>query len=87
MFSIEDEEVKFYGTVALVSADNPASAALGGFKESSSAFRCCRHCLGTLEDIKVEVLCSYMLRYLGLIIFIFISLMMTISNPEITQIV
>ena len=38
-----------------MSADNPASAALGGFKESASAFRFCRHCLGTDTDIQTKV--------------------------------
>lgn len=45
----------FYGTVALCSADNPAANALGGFKESASAYRHCRQCLGTAEETKTEV--------------------------------
>lgn len=36
-----------YGTVCVVSADNPASCLLGGFKESTSAHLPCRQCLGT----------------------------------------
>ena len=44
----------FRGTVSVVSADNPASAALGGFKQSASAFRFCRHCLGG-EDVQSKV--------------------------------
>lgn len=55
MFLTVDGPIRFQGTVALISADNPASAALGGFKESSSAFRCCRQCLGTQEEIKEQV--------------------------------
>ena len=44
-----------YGTVAAVSADNLGSLALGGFKESSLAHRCCRQCLATGEDSKKMV--------------------------------
>jgi len=44
-----------YGTIAAVSADNPASSSLGGFKEGSTAYRFCRHCLTTREEIKSKV--------------------------------
>ena len=37
-----------------VSADNPASCSLGGFKESTAAYRPCRQCLGSKGDIKSE---------------------------------
>ena len=37
-----------------VSADNPASCSLGGFKESVSAFRACRQCLASKTEKKVE---------------------------------
>ncbi len=47
---------KFRGTVSVISADNPASACLGGFKQSASAFRYCRHCMGTDQDIQSKVL-------------------------------
>ena len=43
-----------YGTVCVVSADNPASCLLGGFKESTSAHLPCRQCLGTRDQIKSE---------------------------------
>lgn len=46
---------KLFGSLAVVIADNPASSAIGGFKESSSAYRLCRHCLGTAEEIKTHV--------------------------------
>ena len=46
---------KVFGSLAVVIADNPASCAIGGFKESSSAYRPCRHCLGTAEEIKIYV--------------------------------
>lgn len=49
----------FRGTVSIVSADNPASAALGGFKQSASAFRLCRHCMGTEQDIQAQVGSGY----------------------------
>jgi hypothetical protein len=49
-FHIESSKETYYGTIALISADNPASSALGGFKEGSSAYRYCRHCLGKAED-------------------------------------
>ena len=39
-----------FGTMAVISADNPASSALGGFKESGSAHRYCRQCLGTSDE-------------------------------------
>ena len=45
------------GTMALVSADNPAANALGGFKEGTSAYRNCRQCMGTscenLEQVHI----------------------------------
>ena len=44
----------FYGTLCVVSADNPASCALGGFKESVSANLPCRQCLATKDEIKSE---------------------------------
>lgn len=43
------------GTVVAISADNPASNALGGFKESASAVRHCRQCLGTASETAQEV--------------------------------
>lgn len=46
---------KFYGTLAVVSADNLGSLALGGFKESCTAYRCCRHCMATQETAKTQV--------------------------------
>ena len=52
---VNGEMVNFRGTVTVVSADNPASALLGGYKQSASAFRFCRHCLGTEQDIQSKV--------------------------------
>lgn len=59
--NIDKEMYNFQGTITVVSADNPASAYMGGFKQSASAFRFCRHCTGSKEDIKSQVcLCKYM---------------------------
>lgn len=44
-----------YGTISTVSADNPASCALGGFKEGSTAYRFCRHCLITFDKLRETV--------------------------------
>ena len=45
----------FHGTIAAISADNPANCSLGGFKESASAHRHCRQCSGTRSETQVEV--------------------------------
>ena len=45
----------FHGTIAVVSADNLGSNALGGFKESASAHRHCRQCLGTQSETRNKV--------------------------------
>ena len=37
-FMIDDHVRKFRGTVSVLSADNPASQAIGGFKNSSNGF-------------------------------------------------
>ena len=41
-----------YGTLIAVSADNPASCSVGGFKEGGSAYRFCRQCMIKAENIK-----------------------------------
>ena len=51
-FIIDGEMCHFRGTVTVVCADNPASASLGGFNQSGSAFRFCLHCMGTEDDIQ-----------------------------------
>lgn len=53
-----DGLVEFYGTIITVCGDNPGSSAVAGFKESSSAFRLCRQCLGTKDEIQYKVLAS-----------------------------
>ena len=49
----------YYGSLALVSADNLGSLALGGFKESCTAVRMCHHCMATKENFKKHVSCTY----------------------------
>ena len=44
----------FYGTLCIVSADNPASCSLGGFKESVSANHPCRQCLASKGELKLK---------------------------------
>ena len=41
----------FYGTITFISADNLAANLLGGFKEGSTAYRGCRHCMATLSEM------------------------------------
>jgi hypothetical protein len=54
-FIVDGQQRHFHGIVTVVCADNPASTCLGGFKESASAFRYCRHCTGTGQDIQSKV--------------------------------
>lgn len=51
-----------YGTVCVVSADNLGSLALGGFKESCTATRCCRHCMTNQSDAKSKVCLTIILK-------------------------
>lgn len=44
------------GTLISVAADNPASNLIGGYKNLHSAFRKCRHCLATAEEIQTKVI-------------------------------
>ena len=52
---MEETRRVFYGTLATVSADNLGSLALGGFKESCSSLRCCRHCMATQDTARSKV--------------------------------
>ena len=59
-FEVDGASELIYGAVVCVSADNPASNLLGGFKESSSAHRPCRQCLTTREELQTMVCsCNY----------------------------
>ena len=44
-----------FGTVAATSADNLGNCALGGFKEGSTAYRGCRQCMATEDQMKTKV--------------------------------
>ena len=45
----------FRGTLTVVSADNLASQLIGGYKALNSAFRKCRYCMATDEQIKARL--------------------------------
>ena len=54
-FVIDGHHEIHFGSLTTVSADNPASCALGGFKESTAAYRMCRQCLSTHEEFSKKV--------------------------------
>ena len=54
-FVVQGLKETFYGTIAVISADNPSSNSLGGFKESTAAYRYCRLCMGNFEEVRHEV--------------------------------
>ena len=60
-----------FGTVALVSADNLGSLLLGGFKESCTAYRMCRHCMCTKDEYanQVRLILTYRVFYNSGIVF------------------
>lgn len=60
-FLIDGHHELHYGSLTTVSADNPASCALGGFKESTSAYR---QCMSTRDEFaeKVHVACWWALN-------------------------
>ena len=45
----------FYGTIVLASADNLASQQLGGYKQLASAYRRCRYCMATRDNMDKQV--------------------------------
>lgn len=47
----------YYGTIAVISADNPASNGLGGFKESTAATHYCRQCKADSSEA-ISVVCA-----------------------------
>ena len=61
MFIIDRKRQQMYGTLAAVSADNLGSLALGGFKESCTAYRRCRQCYATYDTMihQVRILTGY----------------------------
>lgn len=72
VFDVGSSQLTLRGTVSIVSADNPASSLLGGFKQSGSAFRPCRHCMGTDTDIQTKVLINFVYGSLVFIWYILI---------------
>ena len=54
-FVIQGTPKIMYGTIAVVSADNLGSLALGGFKESCSSLKMCRHCMSTKDESHSQV--------------------------------
>ena len=54
-FTIRGTIVKIKGTVAAISADNPAACSMAGFKEGSTATHGCRQCMATPQEIATEV--------------------------------
>lgn len=54
-FDVGETQKKYFGTVAVISADNPASNGLGGFKESTAATHYCRQCMADGIEALSEV--------------------------------
>ena len=54
-FNTSEGSATFFGTLVSLCGDNPGSCAVAGFKESSSAFRLCRQCLCTKDEIQYKV--------------------------------
>ncbi len=44
-----------HGALCVVSADNLGSLAVGGFKESCTSYRCCRHCMAVQDTARSKV--------------------------------
>lgn len=53
-FNVQGTPKNYFGTLCLASADNLGSCALGGFKEGSTAYRGCRHCMATPSELKTR---------------------------------
>lgn len=54
-FIVDDQHMTLRGTVTLVSADNLAAQAIGGYKALHSAFRKCRYCMAVDADMQTKV--------------------------------
>lgn len=54
-FNVAGRQEQFYGTIALASADNLASQQLGGYKQLASAYRRCRYCMATRDNMDKQV--------------------------------
>ena len=53
---IDGKVMHLRGTLTIVSADNPAANLIGGYKSLTSAFRKCRTCMATENDMLTKVL-------------------------------
>ena len=53
-FVVDGTSNIFYGALSLISTDNPASSALSGLKDSGTALRYCRQCLGTSDEASTK---------------------------------
>lgn len=63
VFKIIGEDITFFGLFLFSSGDNPASANLGGFKETHFAHLLCRQCLVGKDDLyKFFEECKFVLR-------------------------
>ena len=54
-FNINGQIRKFRGTIAYISGDNLGSQQIGGFKEGSQAYRKCRECMATADELQSHV--------------------------------
>ena len=54
-FIVDGRHMTLRGTVTLVSADNLAAQAIGGYKALHSAFRKCRNCMAVDADMQIKV--------------------------------
>ena len=52
-FNINCQIRKFRGTITYISGDNLGSQQIGGFKEGSQAYRKCRECIATADEISL----------------------------------
>ena len=51
---------RYYGCLVTFLGDTPASALVGGFKEGvGGAYRCCRSCMITSDDLSTVVCYSF----------------------------
>ena len=70
---------RIFGALAVVSADNLGSLALGGFKGSCSAIRMCRKCMTTKTESQKQVTNSFVISD---VIVVFYSFSRNFSSFE-----
>ena len=54
-FLVDQQRMRFRGTITVVSADNLSAQMMGGYKALHSAFRKCRCCMATDETMQTRV--------------------------------